>query len=98
MTMFVNYLLAVGLLASSIYAQFGFTENDSSFIVDAGSANSLVTTIEKASCDITSIVYRGTELQGPQSAGTHIGSGFGTATVSAETINGKDSVFTYGMC
>lgn len=80
-------LLGLLSLASTAFAAFGYTESSASFVVDAGSANSLVVTIEKSSCDVTSIVYRGVEIQS-QTTGTHIGSGLGTATVSADTIDG----------
>ncbi|KAI5357620.1 putative Galactose-binding-like domain superfamily, galactose mutarotase-like domain superfamily [Septoria linicola] len=76
-------------LSASVVAQFGLTEESDSFVVNAGSANSLVATVRKSDCDIRSIVFRGTELQGPQSQGTHIGSGLGTASVTAETIDDK---------
>ncbi|KAK4612291.1 Putative rhamnogalacturonase [Fulvia fulva] len=79
-------LLGLLSLASTAFAAFGYTESSASFVVDAGSANSLVVTIEKSSCDVTSIVYRGVEIQS-QTTGTHIGSGLGTATVSADTID-----------
>lgn len=75
-------------LASIVSAQFGFAEESDSFVVNAGSADTLVTTIRKSDCDIRSLVYRGTELQGPQDQGTHIGSGLGSANVTAETIDG----------
>ncbi|EME40175.1 polysaccharide lyase family 4 protein [Dothistroma septosporum NZE10] len=82
--------LFLGLLglAPTALAAFGYTESSGSFVVDAGSANSLVVTIEKSSCDVTSIVYRGVEIQS-KTSGTQVGSGLGTATVSAETITNQ---------
>ncbi|KAF7187601.1 putative rhamnogalacturonate lyase A [Pseudocercospora fuligena] len=80
-------------LATTAFAAFGLTDNDGSYVVDTGSANTLVTTIDKASCDVTSIVYRGTELQG-SGPGTHIGSGLGSATVTAQVIDDKYIKFT----
>lgn len=44
--------------------------------------------VNQANCDITSLVYRGTEYQ-YQSTFSHISSGLGSATVSATTINSK---------
>ncbi|KAK4497517.1 hypothetical protein PRZ48_011968 [Zasmidium cellare] len=85
-------MLATSLFAavfgfgSFVTAQFGLTDNDDSYVVNAGSTNSLVATVDKASCDVTSIVYRGAELQS-SSKYTHIGSGLGSATVSAQTID-----------
>ena len=78
---------AVFGFGSFVTAQFGLTDNDDTYVVNAGSTNSLVATVDKASCDVTSIVYRGAELQS-SSKYTHIGSGLGSATVSAQTIDG----------
>lgn len=91
--MLATRLLVLLGLASTALAQFGLTDESDSFVVNAGSANPLVVTIRKSDCDIRSIVYRGTELQGPQAMGTHIGSGLGTATVTAQTIDGMFAAF-----
>ncbi|KAK2734672.1 hypothetical protein FQN55_002535 [Onygenales sp. PD_40] len=74
--------LLSALWANSAQAAFGLTESESSYTVDAGSANPLVFSVNRASCDITSILYRGEEFQ-YASQGSHIGSGLGSATVSA---------------
>lgn len=87
--MLAKTLLGLLGLVSTTLAAFGLTDNTDTYVIDTGSANTLIATIQKASCDVTSLVYRGTELQGPQSQGTHIGSGLGTATVAAETISGR---------
>lgn len=85
--MLATFLFAATVGFGSIAtAQFGLTDNDDTYVVNAGSTYSLVVTIDKGSCDVTSIVYRGTELQYP-SPYTHIGSGLGTATASAQTID-----------
>ena len=86
---FYRKALCLLSLASTTLAQFGLTEDSDSFIINAGSANSLVTTVRKSDCDVRSIIFRGTELQGPQDQGTHIGSGLGSATVTAETLDGE---------
>lgn len=80
-------VLFLSLFSSSVFAAFGLTTSTSSYVLDAGSSNSLVVTVSRASCDITSIKYRGEELQ---YTGTysHISSGLGTATVTATTISG----------
>ncbi|KAK2809818.1 hypothetical protein FQN50_003458 [Emmonsiellopsis sp. PD_5] len=81
--MLVPFLaLFSALWANSAQAAFGLTESESSYTVDSGSANPLVFTVNRASCDITSILYRGEEFQ-YASQGSHIGSGLGSATVSA---------------
>jgi rhamnogalacturonan endolyase len=72
--------------ASSALAAFGVTTSGSNIVVDAGSANPLKFTVNSNSCDITSILYRGEELQYAKQA-THISSGLGTATVKSEIIS-----------
>ncbi|KAK1142263.1 hypothetical protein N8T08_008007 [Aspergillus melleus] len=76
------FLSSLSLWARVANAAFGLTTNDNSYVIDAGSPNSLVFTVSRSSCDITSIKYYGSELQYP-SQGSHIGSGLGSASVSA---------------
>lgn len=73
---------SVGLLARAANAAFGVTDNGDSYTIDANSPNPLQFTVDQASCDITSIVYYGSEFQ-YSGKGSHIGSGLGSATVSA---------------
>ncbi|PYH87404.1 hypothetical protein BO71DRAFT_454697 [Aspergillus ellipticus CBS 707.79] len=75
-------LLLSALLAQAANAAFGITTSTDSYVINANSANPLQFTVDRASCDITSIVHYGAELQ-YSSVGSHIGSGLGTATVSA---------------
>jgi rhamnogalacturonan endolyase len=91
MTVMLLSVLLLGVLgfASSASAAFGFTKSGNSYVIDAGSSDPLVFTVSGASCDITSIKYRGTELQG-QSKGSHISSGLGSATVSVTQISGSE--------
>lgn len=79
-------LFTLPILSKVAYAAFGLTTNSDSYVVDAGSPNPLKFTVDRSSCDITSINYYGSELQYP-SKGSHIGSGLGSAAVSA-TQNG----------
>lgn len=78
-------LLAAASLSSSAMAAFGVTQSGSNFVVDAGSSNTLVFTVNGANCDITSIKYRGEEFQ-YASKGSHISSGLGSATVTSAII------------
>ncbi|KAI1497933.1 polysaccharide lyase family 4 protein [Biscogniauxia marginata] len=80
-------LLSIFAFASSVSAAFGFTKSGSDYVIDAGSSNPLIFTVSGSSCDVTSIKYRGTELQG-SSKGSHISSGLGSATVSVTQISG----------
>ncbi|OQE01648.1 hypothetical protein PENVUL_c042G10162 [Penicillium vulpinum] len=73
---------SLALLAKQASAAFGITTSTSSYVIDAGSANPLKFTVSRTNCDITSINYYGSELQ-YQSTGSHIGSGLGSATVTA---------------
>lgn len=85
---FNGALLVAAAFASPSLAAFGVTRSGSNIIVDAGSSNSLQFTVNSNSCDITSILFRGEELQYAKT-GTHISSGLGTATVKSEVINSK---------
>lgn len=68
------------------------TTNSASYIVDAQSANTFVVTISRSTCDITSLVYRGTQYQ-YGSTFSHIASGLGGgAAVSFSTSPSGDTV------
>lgn len=86
-------LLVLALATSStVQAAFGFNRSgNTSFVIDAGSADPLVFQVNARSCDINSILYRGTQLQSSGRQGTHIGSGLGSATVSASQLTGAAS-------
>ncbi|KAF4547948.1 Rhamnogalacturonate lyase A [Elsinoe fawcettii] len=77
-------ILSVFLAATAqvAHAAFGYTSVSGGYQIDAGSANPLVFLVKSASCDITSILYRGVQLQ--DSTASHIGSGLGTASVSVK--------------
>jgi rhamnogalacturonan endolyase len=75
-------LASLALWGKGVEAAFGLTTNTDTYIVDAGSSNPLKFTVDRSNCDITSINYYGSELQ-YQSTGSHIGSGLGSATVTA---------------
>ncbi|CAE6414665.1 unnamed protein product [Rhizoctonia solani] len=72
----------------AVNAAFGVTSSGGRYVIDAGSANPLVIKVNQANCDITSLVYRGNEYQ-YQSTFSHIGSGLGSATVSATVVNSQ---------
>lgn len=84
--LFLLFLSFLSFWTSSVFAAFGYTSDSTHFTVDAGSANSLVFKVNRANGDISSILYRGVQLQQP-SPYSHINSGLGTATVSATTIS-----------
>ncbi|QRV85989.1 rhamnogalacturonate lyase [Ceratobasidium sp. AG-Ba] len=78
----------LGLSAGIANAAFSVTSSGGRYVVDAGSSNSFVMKVNQANCDITSLVYRGTEYQ-YQPTFSHIGSGLGSASVSATVVNGQ---------
>jgi rhamnogalacturonan endolyase len=89
------FMMKISSLASVLLTLFPFkvdavtlTTTSSAYTVDAGSANSFQFTVSRSSCDVTSIKYMGNEVQ-YQSTASHIGSGLGTATVSATTVTCK---------
>ncbi|KKF92477.1 putative rhamnogalacturonase [Ceratocystis platani] len=88
---------ATTLFASTASAAFGFTKSGSNYVVDAGSQDTFAITVAGNNCDVKSIKYRGTELQSP-SRGTHIGSGLGSATVTAETVKGSKANYVKVTC
>jgi hypothetical protein len=84
--MFFSALVA-GLLVLSAEA-IKLTTTDAAYTVDAESTNPFTFTVQRSSCDVTSIKYIGSEVQ-YQSTASHISSGLGTATVSATSITCK---------
>ncbi|KAK3375932.1 polysaccharide lyase family 4 protein [Lasiosphaeria ovina] len=84
----LSVVLFTAFLARGTLCAFGYTSSGGNYVVDAGSANTLVFSVSQSSCDIKSIKYRGTELQ-YASTGTHVNSGLGLATVSISQISGS---------
>jgi hypothetical protein len=83
-----SVLLATYALTSTTLAAFGVTNSGGNYIIDAGSDNPFVITVNGNNCDIQSIRYRSEEFQYSKQF-TQISSGLGSATVKAETISGK---------
>jgi rhamnogalacturonan endolyase len=83
-----SVLLATYALTSTTLAAFGVTNSGGNYVIDAGSDNPFVITVNGNNCDIQSIRYRSEEFQYSKQF-TQISSGLGSATVKAETISGK---------
>jgi rhamnogalacturonan endolyase len=90
-------IASLALWAKQASAAFGITTNSGSYVIDAGSSNPLKFTVNRSSCDITSINYYAAELQ-YQSTGSHIGSGLGSATVSATQSGELMNKMFVGKC
>lgn len=74
---------------SALVDAISLTTESGSYTVNAGSANSLQFVVSRTNCDITSILYRGAQLQ-YTSQGSHIGSGLGSSTtVTAQELTSK---------
>jgi rhamnogalacturonan endolyase len=84
------------LATTPALAAFGLTQSGNNYVLDAGSSNPLIISVSRSSCDINSIRYRGVELQDPQ--GTHIGSGLGSASVSAQQLSGSGGNYIKVTC
>ncbi|KAL7622673.1 aspartate-semialdehyde dehydrogenase-like protein [Parahypoxylon ruwenzoriense] len=95
--MLLQLLLSVLTFPTSVLAAFGFTKSGSNYVIDAGSSNALVFTVNGASCDISSIKYRGTELQ-DSSKGTHLSSSLGSATVKVESVTASSVNYVKVTC
>jgi rhamnogalacturonan endolyase len=81
----VNSLLAAASYAGVANA-ITLTTNSGSYVVDAQSSNAFVVTFSRSNCDITSLRYRGTEVQTQSGSRSHIASGFSSPSVSAQSL------------
>lgn len=82
----VSHGVWLAALAKTASAAFGYTEDGDNIVIDAGSNNSLVFSLSKSSCDLTSILYRQNELQYPDT-GSHLGSGLGESSTTVTKVN-----------
>ena len=78
------------LVPASAFGAFGYTDNGTAFVVDTGAG--LVFQVRKTDGTITSIVYNGTEYNGPSGKGSHIASGLGTPTTVTPQTDGSTYV------
>lgn len=84
----MKFLLLPVALFTAFANAVTLTTATASYTVSADSANALVVVFSRTNCDITSLKYRGTEVQ-YSGTKSHIGSGLGTATVSATSITSR---------
>ncbi|KKY33406.1 putative rhamnogalacturonase b [Diaporthe ampelina] len=95
--MLLHSLLLAVYGFTSVFAAFGFTKSGDNYVIDAGSSNALVFQVSSTSCDINSILYRGTQLQ-YSGKGSHISSGLGTATVSVSQVTASGTSYIKVTC
>lgn len=84
--MFLKTLLALAALwCQAFVLAITVTTATSSYTIDTGSSYGFSVAISRTSCDITSLIFHGSQFQ---YTGTysHIASGLGTATVSYSTV------------
>jgi rhamnogalacturonan endolyase len=85
-TVFALYLLVPALA----FASFGYVDNGATYGVDTGAG--LVFQVRKTDGTITSIVFNGTEYNGPSGKGSHIASGLGSPTTVTPESDGSTYV------
>ncbi|KAH8104842.1 polysaccharide lyase family 4 protein [Cristinia sonorae] len=90
MALILSWILSFVLYFGVAFAAFGVTTSGNSFVVDSGAG--LVTTINNANGDITSLKFNGKELQ-DQTKFTQLSSGLGSATVTS-SVNNNIAVIT----
>ncbi|PBP27188.1 Rhamnogalacturonase B [Diplocarpon rosae] len=73
------------------------TDGTDTYTVNADSSDALEFVVSKDSCDITSIKYRGTQVQYSEE-NSHISSGLGTATVEADEITSDATDYVKITC
>ncbi len=83
-------LLPLLLAAQTAWADFALKDDGKFFTVDCESKPSVVIQINKSNGNLQSILVNGTQLQ-KNPRGSHINSGFGKATVTAQTL-GDDRI------
>lgn len=81
---FVTTLLYAAL--TGFATAITLTTSTSSYTVDTESTDSLVVEFSRSNCDITSIKFRGTEIQVQSGLRSHIASGFSSPSVNAVTL------------
>ena len=84
-------VLALCLFAPALgFASFGYVDNGATYGVDTGAG--LVFQVRKTDGTITSIVFNGTEYNGPSGKGSHIASGLGSPTTVTPESDGSTYV------
>ncbi|HVU34952.1 MAG TPA: rhamnogalacturonan lyase B N-terminal domain-containing protein [Opitutaceae bacterium] len=73
----------VFIVPTAVFGAFGYTDNGTAYVVDTGAG--LVFQVDKASGDISSIVFNGTEYKAASGKHSQLSSGLGTATVTPQT-------------
>ncbi len=91
----MKLVLFLWALLTAFVDAISLTSTGSTFTVDAGSNPSFQFTVQKANCDVTSIKFNGQEAQ--SGTPSHIASGLGSATVSANTITCMSKSSIYGQ-
>ena len=78
------------LVPAAAFGAFGYTDNGTAYVVDTGAG--LVFQVRKTDGTLTSIVFNGTEYNGPSGKGSHIASGLGTPTTVTPETDGSTYV------
>jgi rhamnogalacturonan endolyase len=81
--------LALAFVASPAWAGYGLKTDSAVYEVDTGAG--LIVTVSRTNGDITSLIWEGTELNSSKKK-SQIGSGLGSATVSARVFKPDDTI------
>ncbi len=85
----LGFVLAIAA-PTIAFAAFGYSDNGDAYVVDSGAG--LVFQVRKTDGTISSIVFNGTEYNGPSGKGSHIASGLGSATTVTPETDGATYV------
>lgn len=91
----MRFFSAVAAVAASVVSRVHavtLTTTSSAYTVNADSTNAFQFTVNRANCDVTSILYRGTQAQYQGGSYSQLSSGLGSATVSATSITCRSSM------
>jgi len=94
--MMFSTVLPLAFLAACVDA-VTLTTSTASFTVNANSANPFEIVVARASCDVTSIKYIGSQVQYP-STYSHISSGLGSVSSTAQLINSGGTDYVKITC
>ncbi|KAF9873399.1 rhamnogalacturonase B [Colletotrichum karsti] len=86
---YISFLAGLSSFWATTEAAFGLTTGDATYKVDTNGG--LVFEVNKSNGDITSLLYNDVQYQGT-SKNSHINSGLGESTVTAETVNGLTKI------
>ncbi|PBP24802.1 Rhamnogalacturonase B [Diplocarpon rosae] len=93
----LSHAVVPATISLAVVMAVTLTDGTDTYTVNADSSDALEFVVSKDSCDITSITYRGTQVQYSEE-NSHISSGLGTATVEAQEITSDSTDYVKITC